>query len=320
MAQPLAHPIDTLEGLYNTVRHPIDTAEGIANQVKSDYAQGGIPLAAENLAGQAIGAVESGRIAAPVAEGALKAAPSAVGRAALLGKTPEGAYESALKPSTTLSQPERSAIVQTGLENSIPVSKGGVEKLGGLIDDLNQKIAAQIQSDPTRPVSTVPAVRNLDAVRARFANQVTPQPDLGEISNVESNFLNNPQVAPQGAGPSPGSITAEQAQAMKTGTYRALGDKSYGEIKGANIEAQKALARGLKDEIATQFPEISQLNAQDSKLLDLQPVLEKAVNGISNHQIIGIGTPVAGAAASAVTGSTTIGKVAMVAKAVLDNP
>jgi secreted trypsin-like serine protease len=55
-------------------------------------------------------------------------------------------------------------------------------------------------------------------------------------------------------------------------------------------------------------------------LLDLQPILERAVNRISNHQAIGIGTPVAGAAAKAVTGSGAVSVVASVLKGVLDNP
>ena len=52
----------------------------------------------------------------------------------------------------------------------------------------------------------------------------------------------------------------------------------------------------------------------------MQPVLERAVNRISNHQLIGIGTPVAGAAVKAVTGSGSAGAVAATIKAVLDNP
>lgn len=320
LVQPVVHPVDTAVGLYNTVRHPVDTAQAMAQSVKNDYQQGGAALAGENLAGQAIGAYEGGRITGVAAKAAMNLAPASVGRAVLLGKSPEAAYESAMKPSTTLSQADRGAMVKTGLQNSIPVSKGGLEKLGDLIDDLNSQIKDTIATDPNRPVSAVPAVRNLDSVRSRFANQVTPQPDMAEINQVESNFLNNPKVAPQGVGPSPGSMPASSAQAMKSGTYTALGDKAYGELKGSNIEAQKALARGLKDEIAVQFPEIGGLNAAESKLLDLQPALERAVSRISNHQVIGIGTPVAGAAASAVTGSTTIGKVAMVAKAILDNP
>jgi hypothetical protein len=114
-------------------------------------------------------------------------------------------------------------------------------------------------------------------------------------------------------------MNASDAQTMKQGTYRVLAGK-YGEQGSAAVEAQKALARGLKEEIANQFPEINGLNAAESKLLDLQPVLERAVNRIANHQTIGIGTPVAGAAAKAVTGSGGAGVVASVLKSVVDNP
>jgi hypothetical protein len=114
-------------------------------------------------------------------------------------------------------------------------------------------------------------------------------------------------------------MNASDAQTMKQGTYQVLRGK-YGEQGSASVEAQKALARGLKEEIATQFPEINGLNAAETRLLDLQPVLERAVNRISNHQAVGIGTPIAGAAAKAVSGSATVGVVAGVLKGVLDNP
>lgn len=322
LVQPIVHPVDTAVGLYDTVAHPIDTAKGIAAGVKNDYQQGGVPLAAENLAGQALGAYEGGRIAAPVAKAAMDAIPLAAGRVALHGKTPEAAYESAMKPSTTLSAPDRAAIVQTGLQNEIPVSPAGVEKLSDLIDDLNQKIKDTIGADPNRPIDPNAVATRADLAKAKFAQQVNAQPDLDAIEASKQQFLSEQGAMPATA-KSPAQLAppmgAEDAQAMKQGTYRVLAGK-YGEQGSATVEAQKALARGLKEEIAAQFPEISKLNASESRLLDLQPVLERAVNRISNHQIIGIGTPVAGAAATAVTGSTGIGKVAMVAKAVLDNP
>jgi hypothetical protein len=123
-----------------------------------------------------------------------------------------------------------------------------------------------------------------------------------------------PAKAPTPAPP----MNAADAQAMKQGTYRVLKGK-FGEQGSASVEAQKALARGLKEEIANQFPEISNLNSTESRLLDLQPILERAVGRISNHQLIGIGTPVTGAAADAIAGPG-VGRVAMVMKAVLDNP
>ena len=245
-----------------------------------------------------------------------------IGRAALLGKTPEGAYESALKPSTVLSPTERAAAVQTGLEQGIPVSKAGVQKLGDLIDDFNQKIASTIQSDPNRPIDPNAVATRADQAKAKFAQQVNATGDLNAIDASRQQFLQE-QGAPTDAeenvvGPAP-PMSAADAQAMKQGTYRVLAGK-YGEQGSASVEAQKALARGLKEEIATQFPEIGSMNSAESKLLDLQPILERAVNRISNHQAIGIGTPVAGVAAEAMTGSPGIGRVAMVLKGVLDNP
>lgn len=311
----LAHPLDSISSTITALSHPLDTAHGEVDALYADP---------NRFIGNAVGQLGTGAIVGEIGSRLLKPvetlAKKGAGRLALLGKTPEAAYESALKPSTALSPVERSAVVKTGLEQGIPISKGGIEKLGGKIDSLNQAIKDEIAADPNRPINTVGSLRNLDSVRSKFGNQVTPQPDLAEISAVENNFLNNPKIKPQGSGPSPGSLPASEAQAMKSGTYKALGDKAYGEVKGASIEAQKSLARGLKEEIANQFPEIAKLNADESRLLDLQPVLERAVNRISNHQAIGIGTPVAGAAAKAVTGSGGLAAVASVLKGVLDNP
>jgi hypothetical protein len=225
------------------------------------------------------------------------------------------------------------------LENEIPISKGGLEKLGEHIETLNQAIKDEIASDPTRPIDPNKVATRADIAKARFANQVNAQGDLNAIEASRQQFLSEqgakPAVLPRSTGlvdaqgnPIMGAgqpataappMNATDAQVMKQGTYRVLRGK-FGEQGSASVEAQKALARGLKEEIATQFPEISKLNADESRLLDLQPVLERAVNRISNHQAIGIGTPVAGAAAKAVSGSGSVGVVASVLKGVLDNP
>jgi hypothetical protein len=245
--------------------------------------------------------------------GATKAVPKIVAlskRALLLGRTPEEAYQSALKPSTTLSESERAAITKTGLSEEIPVTKDGLDDLHDLISDLNTKIKAQIASDPSRPVNKFAVASRLSKTADRFANQVSPTEDLESIGRVGNDFLET----------APNPIPAARAQTMKQGTYQALGDKAYGEVKGASIEAQKALARGLKEEIARIFPEVGKLNARESQLLDLEPVLERAIGRIGNHQLMGIGTPVAAGAAKAVTGSNKVGAVVGVVKAVLDNP
>lgn len=237
-------------------------------------------------------------------------AKSMLSRMLLMGKTPEAAYESALKPSTTLGQTQRTQLAQTGLQEGIPVSQNGLSKLGDLIDKVNADIANKIQSNPNAPINKFKVASRLSQTADRFSNQVSPSADLNSISEVGNDFLDT----------APDPLTASQAQAMKQGTYRALGDKAYGELKGASVEAQKSLARGLKDEIAEQFPELKQLNARDGRLLDLQDSLERAVNRIGNHQLMGIGTPIAAGAVKAISGSGKLGAIAGVMKSVLDNP
>lgn len=316
ITSPLLHPLDTLEGVAHTIAHPIDTAEQRINEFKQEW-QKNPALAVENAAGDAVGAVEGGRLGSAALSKAAEVAPTVAGRAVLLGKSPEAAYESALKPSTTLPAGTRANIVQVGLEKGVPVSKAGVERIGDLIDDLNQQIEGKINAaGPNRTISPGKAAQNLASVRSKFATQVNPTADLGAIDASRDEFLNQFRSQPGGA---VSNISAADAQAMKQGTYRVLKGK-YGEQGSAAVEAQKALARGLKEEIANQFPEINGLNAQESKLLDLQPVLERAVNRISNHQLIGIGTPIAGTAVKTVTGSGSAGAVAATLKAVLDNP
>lgn len=304
------------------------TAAGAAHALAS-----GIPVVgpwAANLGEQAAtgdvgGAVARGgtqllapKLIGPAADLAVRGAS----KVALLGKTPEGAMESALKPSTTISPADRTAITQTALQNSIPVSAAGVEKLHDLIENLDQKKADFIKANPGRTIDPNAVATRADAAKAKFSQQVNAQGDLNAIEASKQQFLRE-QGAPNDAngnvtGPAP-PMSAADAQAMKSGTYRVLKGK-YGEQGSAAVEAQKDLARGLKEEIATQFPEINDINGAQSALLDLQPVLERAVNRISNHQAIGIGTPIAGAAAKAVTGSGAVGIVTGVMKAVLDNP
>ena len=70
------------------------------------------------------------------------------------------------------------------------------------------------------------------------------------------------------------NIPVQLAQKLKQGTYKVLSGK-YGEAGSAATEAQKALARGLKEEIASEVPAIAGLNAHESKLIDTLNVAER---------------------------------------------
>jgi hypothetical protein len=66
-------------------------------------------------------------------------------------------------------------------------------------------------------------------------------------------------------------------------------------MKTLAIEADKAMARGIKEELVSQYPELATLNAKDSALINLDEGLERAVNRIRNYDIIKLGDTVIGA-------------------------
>lgn len=263
----------------------------------------------------------------------------------VIQSTAERMYQSTLKPSLAKGAPAPAGLVKTGLENEIPISKNGLDKLSGLIDDLQQKVSDTIASDPSRRIDPNAVATRADALKPKFATQVNSAEDLAAIEDSKQQFLKEqgakpgtPARPPQPTGVldaqgnpvmSPGTpatpatpaplMSPADAQAMKVGTYRQLKGKAYGEMKTASIEAQKSLARGIKEELVQQFPELSTLNAQEGKMIDLDGALEKAVSRIDNHQLIGIGTPLAMGAGGVVAGGAG-GVVAGLMKGIIDNP
>jgi hypothetical protein len=314
------HPIDTLKKSFE--------AQGqLGEQAKQDfenkdYVRGithaveyMMPFVGPNLA-QAGKQLEQGDIAGGVGRTVGAAVPMVVPEAAgarvrvPTGALPERMYQSALKPSLTNSPDAIQSMVKTGLGKEIPVSEAGAEKLTGLINDLNAKIKAQVASDPTATVNKFAVASRLSDTAKRFQNQVNPTADLNAISESGNEFLEH----------QPNQIPAVDAQSLKQGTYQQLKGKAYGELKGATIEAQKALARGIKEELNQQFPELASLNAQDSKFYGLDAALERAVQRQGNHQLIGLGTPAAAAAGGVVTGSGIGAAAAAMLKAAIDDP
>lgn len=204
-------------------------------------------------------------------------------------------YKSSLKaPPGSTSTAEVARMVSTGLKYEIPVSAGGIDKLSGLVADLNKAVQAEIDAGASKgaTVNKFAVTSRLADTAKQFATQVNPEADLKAVGESGNEFLRS----------QPTEIPASQAQKLKVGTYQQLGNKAYGELSSATIESQKALARGIKEELEQQFPEIKGKNAQESDLYNLQPELERAVRRIDNHDIISLGSKVMAGAGAAVAG------------------
>lgn len=184
---------------------------------------------------------------------------------------------SALKPSMEEIRSGKAVkAIDTLLNEGISVTKGGVAKLKAKISDLNDQIAKAIEGS-TATVDKQAAASEMKGLLSRVEKQVNPQADTATVKQAWDEFLNHPLLAGE-------RMPVQLAQEMKQGTYRALGDKAYGELKGASIEGQKTLARGLKDQIAKEVPEVGPLNAKESELLNaLTPTEYRVLTNMKNN-------------------------------------
>jgi len=172
--------------------------------------------------------------------------------------------QSALKPTINqLQSGEAGVAVDTLLKYGINPTMKGVNTLKTKISDLNEQIKTKI-NDSTATISRDDVVNTLEGTKAQFGSQVDPIADLAAIEQTGKNFVVS----------HPKNISVQLAQKLKQGTYKALSGK-YGEEASASVEAQKALARGLREGISSKVPEVIGLNAEEAKLIKTLNVAER---------------------------------------------
>ncbi len=278
-------------GVINQVQPQTDT-----QRIIDVLTQGGISGAltggaglSKTLTGAGMGALSAGSAAgvqeatgspgAGMVAGLLAPAAAGTARPALRGSA-EWLMGNTLKPSKAdWKSGSGDRAIATLLDEGINATSGGVRKLNDRVSDVNDAISSAIANSPATINKNAVADR-LRGTRNQFESQVNPTTDVAAIENAWTEFLRHPQI--------PGAtIPVQQAQELKRGTYRQL-DKKYGELGSADVEAQKALARGLKEEIANAVPEVSSLNSRESALLNARNVAENRVMVDRNKNPLGL--------------------------------
>lgn len=200
-------------------------------------------------------------------------------------RIPERLMQSAIKPTPPdLRTGKAKQAVQTMLEEGVnptmqrTIFGRGLDTLKEKVGNLNNQISDIIQNSKGN-VSKSSVLSYLDDLERKAMQQVNPASDLKAIQNVRDEFISHPLA--QGE-----TIPVQLAQKLKSGTYKAVGAKSYGELGSTATEAQKQLARGLKEEVALAEPTVSALNAQESTLLNALNVSERrALQELNNNPL-----------------------------------
>jgi len=222
--------------------------------------------------GAAIGAVLP--VAAPIVKQGLKS-------------TSKRLMQSAIKPTIAdLKTGKAEKAVKTLLEEGVNPTQErtifgrGLDVLQDKVTKINTQIDDIITSSKGK-VSKQTVLSYLDDLESKAMNQVNPADDLAAIEKARISFIQHPLA--QGE-----DIPIALAQDIKKGTYKSLGNKAYGELKGVDIEAQKSLARGLREGVGKVEPTVMGLNAQEQKLLNALSVAERRALMELNNNPVGI--------------------------------
>jgi hypothetical protein len=195
-----------------------------------------------------------------------------------------GLMQSAIKPTRAeLQSGEAQRAIDTLLREDISPNAKGVANIHGKINELNSEIADLVHSSP-ETISKQKVMDIANQIRPQLTLPVNSDADVAALNDALSKFQTHPLLQ------SSDEISVPLAQEMKQATYRSLGDKAYGELGAASKESQKALARGLKEQIAEKVPSIQGLNKRESDLINAANVAERRALMEGNKNPLGLGT------------------------------
>lgn len=190
------------------------------------------------------------------------AAPTSV-----LGYPARWLMQTAVKPSIAdLRSGDAGRAINTMFQENIYPTSSGMNKAARITGQLDRQVETAISNSPANVNVEAVGSPLLRGLYPQARNQVNPQGDINAVRNAWDEFRASPQVAGQN------EIPVQTAQALKKGTYQALGGKSYGEVGSTATEAQKALARGLREEVAKAVPEVSEPLARQAALMNVRSV------------------------------------------------
>lgn len=193
---------------------------------------------------------------------------------------------SAIKPTLeSLRTGDAAKAIKTMLQEGYNPTAGGVEAMKAKISELGDQVSQAIANSPATINKNAVGSRLLELLD-KVKKQVNPNADMAAVEKSLNEFLSHPALSGKT------DMTAALAQELKQGTYRQLGNKPYGEMKGAETEAQKALARGLKEEISAAVPEVAPLNARESSLITAKDVAERRALMEANKNPLPLGASI----------------------------
>lgn len=214
-------------------------------------------------------------------------------------------YESAIKPIPSMPIKTREKIITTGLDNAVKglpyrPNEKSVMQLGknitNLVDTADSIVTSGAKIGDT--IKTEPLLKALDEVLNSFSEGPFPQKDIAIINSLKKQLIDRGETMP-----------VDEALKMKKFIYK-VADKYYKPgltaIIPAKVEAEKAVARAIKQELETLFPAITPINKEASRQIEFGKVLERAASRVGNRELFSIFDFLGGGVGGIAAGTTGI--------------
>jgi len=185
-----------------------------------------------------------------------------------------------------------STAVTNMLDRGINVSPGGVQTVRDMLDTLDDNILRRLDNSTAR-VDLGDAIRHVPGVMDDFYWTGKRPENMAAIRGARNEITSLPEWR-YNRSTGVVDIPVQEAQLLKQGIYRDL-RKKYGTLGAADVEAQKAIARGLRESVARVEPTIGDLVSEQAQLIPTLQVLQRRVDMAGNHNPIGLAASIAAA-------------------------
>ena len=221
-------------------------------------------------------------------------------------------YESAMKPSTTLTPDARKNLLETAMDLNARPNVKSVEKLKrqqqGVFDEISEienSAGAKAFGDfvPNSELFT-----GIPEVAAKYAPpSTTARADLKSIAKVMQDQLDS--IEAMGI---PGSrLSIDDLTKIKRNIYEKVKfdeGQLAGRMDRPTERTYKAIARAAKEQLEIYIPEVKELNKLYGDIAQVQKKLQiPASNRIGNRDVMGIGVPLKTGVGAGVNGSVGAG-------------
>jgi superoxide dismutase len=211
-------------------------------------------------------------------------------------------YGKALKPSLTMSQDQRKRILRTAVDEKLPITPKGTDILQERIDVLNNRVNKLIDTavDENVKIPSSVVFKYFDDLENQVGGfKIEAKSDINAINKIKSDFIKWQKKIGKDQ-----YVTPKELQDFKVDVNRKVNWKTSNLKSASDVEelAYKNLGRGAKQGIAENIPEIANINADLSRLLELQPYLIRGADRVGQRDIFGIGGGIKATGGRAVAG------------------